>query len=220
MCIVSEKAPYVIQNLKAAYGVPKRGATLGPLDELILTILSQATTNVNSNRTFAALKRRFPSWEQARRARLSSIESAIRAGGLAAQKSQRIKLLLNEIYNRTGQTDLTFLCSLPVDEARAFLSSIKGVGPITVACTLLFACNHPVFPVDTHILRIARRLGFVTQRCSDTQAHRVMADLVPADQYYEVHINLIRHGRSVCHPHRPACEACCLVDYCEYYRSQ
>src|SRR2546423_9373165 len=129
-----ESLAYVIQNLKAVYGVPVAERGLDPLDVLIETILSQSTTNANSNRAFESLKRRFPTWESARRARVSSIEAAIRSGGLAKQKSVRIKELLNEIHKRRGSLDLAFLKTAPLEEASAFLASFKGVGPKTVAC--------------------------------------------------------------------------------------
>ena len=213
-----ESVPYIIQNLRAVYGAPAIEPGLDPLDVLILTILSQSTTNVNSDRAFENLKRRFPSWDEARRARASSIEAAIRSGGLARQKSLRIKRLLNDIHKRRGSLDLSFLCSAPLDEAKEFLASFKGVGPKTVACTLLFACNRPVFPIDTHIFRIARRLGLIPEKGSDQQAHDLMERMLPEGRFYEVHINLIRHGRRVCRPSGPLCEQCCIVDYCSYYR--
>jgi len=208
---------YAIQNLRAVYGVPTREQGLDPLDVLIQTILSQSTTNANSHRTFDQLKRRFPVWDQARRARVTSIEAAIRSGGLARQKSIRIKQLLNDIYERRGSLDLSFLFRAPLEEAKQFLSSFKGVGPKTVACTLLFACNRPVFPIDVHIFRIARRLNLIPERCSDQEAHRLMELMIPADRYYEAHINLIHHGRRICRPQNPLCEQCCLIDYCRYY---
>lgn len=212
-----ESLTYVIQNLKAVYGVPEGERGLDPLDVLIETILSQSTTNANSHRAFASLKQKFPTWEAARRARVTSIEAAIRSGGLAKQKSARIKQLLNEIYERRGSLDLGFLRTAPLDVAVAFLSSFKGVGPKTVACTLLFACDRPIFPIDTHIFRIARRLALIPERCSDEEAHRVMTGMIPPGRYYEVHVNLIRHGRRVCRPQNPACGQCCLVEYCRYY---
>jgi|SRR2546423_917197 len=214
-----ESLTYVIQNLKAVYGVPELEGGLDPLDVLVETILSQSTTNVNSQRAFASLKQKFPTWEAARRARVTSIEAAIRSGGLAKQKSVRIKRLLNEIYERRGSLDLGFLRHAPLDEAIAFLSSFQGVGPKTVACTLLFACDRPIFPIDTHIFRIARRLALIPERCSDEEAHRLMTAMIPADRYYEVHVNLIRHGRRVCRPQQPACHQCCLVEYCRYYEA-
>ena len=214
---IPESIPYIIQNLRAVYGNPKPEPGLDPLDVLIETILSQSTSNINSGRAFENLKKRFPTWEQARRARVTSIEAAIRSGGLARQKSVRIKNLLNEIYQQRGSLDLSFLRSAPLDEARQFLASFKGIGPKTVACTLLFACNRPVFPIDTHIFRIARRLALIPERCSDEQAHEIMGRILPAGRYFEVHINLIRHGRRVCRPSDPLCEECCLVEYCGYY---
>ena len=214
-----EIVPYVVQNLKSVYGVPEPESGLDPLDVLIQTILSQSTTNVNSHRAFESLRLRFPTWEQARRARASSIEAAIRSGGLARQKSVRIKNLLNEIHTRLGSLDLSFLHTAPVEEAARFLASFKGVGPKTVACTLLFACDRPVFPIDTHIFRISRRLGLIPEKCSDEEAHRRMTEIIPSDRYYEVHVNMIRHGRKVCRPSNPSCEQCCLIDYCRYYEN-
>ncbi|MFY9571194.1 MAG: endonuclease III, partial [Blastocatellia bacterium] len=209
---------YVIQNLRAVYGLPRAERGLDPMDVLVETILSQSTSNANSRRAFESLKRSFPIWDAARRARTSSIEAAIRSGGLAHQKSVRIKELLNEIHKRRGSLDLAFLKKAPLGEAKAFLASFKGVGPKTVACTLLFAFNRPVFPIDTHIFRIARRLGLIPATGSDEEAHRLMGDMIPRKSYYEAHINMIRHGRRVCRPRDPLCEQCCLVDYCEYYR--
>lgn len=215
----TESILYIIQNLRSVYGAPKIERGLDPLDVLIETILSQSTTNANSGRAFESLKRRFPTWELARRARVSSIEAAIRSGGLARQKSVRIKQLLNEIHERRGSLDLSFLETAPLAEAKQFLASFKGVGPKTVACTLLFAFNRPVFPIDIHIFRIARRLGLIPERCSDEEAHRLMGKLIPRERYYEVHINLIRLGRKICRPRDPQCEQCCLVEYCEFYQN-
>jgi len=211
---------YIIQNLRAVYGVPRRQTYRDPLDCLIETILSQSTSNKNSQRAYANLKDRFPTWDRARRARATSIEAAIRVGGLSRQKSIRIKKLLNEIYDRRGSLDLSFLHSAALGDAVQFLMSFKGVGPKTAACTLLFACSRPVFPIDVHIFRIARRLGLLPEKGSDEQAHRIMAEAIPSSSYYEAHINLIRHGRQICRPRDPRCEDCCLVDYCLYYRGE
>lgn len=209
---------YVTQNLEAAYGVPRNESTDDPLDELIGTILSQATTNQNSHRTFANLKQRFADWEAVRRAKPEKIEDAIRLGGLAQVKSVTIKNLLNEIKTRLGKLDLSFLHTAPVADAHAFLTSLKGVGPKTAACVLLFACKQPVFPMDTHIFRIARRLGLIPDKGSDAQAHQQMEQLIPPGQHYSLHINMITHGRRVCHPRNPACEKCCLIEQCEFGR--
>ncbi|HZS46861.1 MAG TPA: endonuclease III [Blastocatellia bacterium] len=210
------KLAYAIQNLEAVYGIPKNDCGDDPLDELIATILSQATTNQNSHRTFANLKRRFPDWEMARKARASSIEREIKLGGLARQKSLRIKAILNQIYEQRGNLDLSFLRDCPVEEAVDFLSQFSGVGPKTIGCVLLFACKRSFFPMDVHIFRIARRLNLISDKCSDKEAHEIMGKLIPRGKHYSAHINLIRHGRKVCRPRNPKCEDCCLVEYCEY----
>lgn len=216
----TDTTTYILQNLRAVYGKPTPELRLDPLDVLIETILSQSTSNTNSNRAFESLRKRFPTWEKVRRARVPSIEAAIRSGGLARQKSVRIRNLLNEIYRQRGSLDLSFLRTAPLEEAKRFLAGFKGIGPKTVACTLLFACNRPVFPIDTHIFRIARRLALIPERCSDEQAHQMMERIVPPSRYFEVHINLIMHGRKICRPRDPLCEECCLVEYCRFYESR
>lgn len=211
-----QQLKYVIQNLEAVYGTPANDSTDDPLDELIGTILSQATTNQNSHRTFANLKASFKDWEAVRRARPEKIEAKIKLGGLAQVKSVVIKNLLNEIQRRVGTLSLSFLHTAPLEEAREFLTSLQGVGPKTAACVLLFACKQPVFPMDTHIFRIARRLGLIPEKGSDTQAHRLMEQYIPEGKHYALHINMILHGRRVCHPRNPQCERCCLVELCSY----
>ena len=207
---------YVSQNLEAVYGIPVNDSTDDPLDELIGTILSQATTNQNSHRTFANLKASFKDWEAVRRARPEKIEAAIKLGGLAKVKAAVIKALLNEIKTQVGNLTLSFLHTAPVAEARGFLTSLRGVGPKTAACVLLFACKQPVFPMDTHIFRIARRLGLIPAKGRDAEAHRQMERLIPAGKHYALHINMILHGRRVCHPRNPQCAHCCLIEHCQH----
>lgn len=211
-----QQVRYVTQNLEAAYGVPQNRRPEDPLESLIQTILSQSTSDANSNRAFASLKRRFPDWESARRARPASIAAAIRSGGLARVKSVVIKDVLNEVRARRGTLDLDFLRTAPLAAALDFLTSLKGIGPKTASCVMLFACRRPVFPLDTHILRITRRLGLVPERASDQQAHDLMARLVPPRKHYSLHVNLIRHGRQVCRPRDPLCTQCCLIEHCRY----
>lgn len=214
--LISDSLRYITQNLEAAYGTPTPYANLDPLDELIATILSQSTSDVNSERAFANLKKRFPTWEQVRRARTATIAAAIQCGGLANVKSVVIKNILNEIQARCGALDLSFLRDLSTTEALAFLTSLKGVGPKTARCVLLFACHQPVFPMDTHIFRILRRLELLPLTGSDEQAHQLLAPLIPPGKHLSLHINLIRHGRAICHPRAPQCERCCLLDYCPF----
>jgi endonuclease III len=209
---------YITQNLEATYGVPINDSPYDPLSELILTILSQATTDINSRRAFENLKRRFPNWESARRARPSSIAAAIKSCGLANAKSESIKNALNEIRKRSGELDLSFLQTSPIEEAREFLTSLSGVGPKTAACVLLFACDREVFPMDTHILRITKRVGLIPQKLNDEQSHILMEKLVPPKKHYSLHVNLIRHGRQICRPKNPKCDRCSLIEHCEYGR--
>jgi endonuclease-3 len=208
---------YIIQNLERAYGVPvNRWTDWDPLDMLVATVLSQATSDTNSDRTWDALKRRFPTWEQVLRARESTLADTIRAGGLANQKARVIRDILRQVKERTGALTLEHLRAAPTEEAAAFLSSLRGVGPKTVACTLLFSCGKDTFPLDTHIFRVLRRVGLVPDKCSDARAHELMSRLVPAGKFYSFHVNLIRHGRALCRPRDPLCERCPVVEYCDH----
>jgi endonuclease-3 len=210
---------YIIQNLERTYGVPENRRSSDPLDMLIKIILSQATSDTNSDRTFAALKKRFPRWEALLRARTSTIAETIRAGGLANQKAAVIKDLLRQIRDEHGSLDLDFLHDLSNEEAAQYLSKFRGLGPKTIACTLLFACRKEVFPLDTHIFRILRRVGLIPQKCTDARAHQIMNSIVPPGKFYSFHVNLIRHGRTLCRPREPLCERCPIVEYCDYGQS-
>lgn len=209
---------YIVQNLERMYGVPvnKRSAHADPLDVLIATILSQATSDANSDRTFAALKQRFPTWDEVLRAREQTLVSTIRQGGLAKQKAAVIRALLRQIREAHGELGLSFLHDMPAPEAEEYLSRFRGIGPKTVACTLLFACRKDVFPLDTHIFRILRRVGLIPLTCSDKKAHELMNDIVPEGKFYSFHVNLIRHGRTLCRPREPLCHRCPIVEYCDY----
>jgi endonuclease-3 len=207
---------YIIQNLERTYGVPENERASDPLDMLIKIILSQATSDTNSHRTFAALKKRFPKWEDALRARETTIAETIRAGGLANQKAKVIKSLLRQIKDEHDTLDLNFLHEASAEDAVNYLKQFRGIGPKTIACTLLFACRKEVFPLDTHIFRILRRVGLIPQKCTDARAHEIMNRLVPEGKFYSFHVNLIRHGRALCRPREPLCERCPIVEYCDY----
>ncbi|MFN0110032.1 MAG: endonuclease III domain-containing protein [Blastocatellia bacterium] len=207
---------FITQNLEATFGAPRNDSHEDPLDELINTILSQSTTNANSHRAFASLKARFPDWESCRRARPASIAAAIKSGGLGNVKSVTIKNILNDILNRRENLDLSFLKTVTIEEARDFLLSLKGVGPKTAACVLLFTCKRPIFPMDTHIFRILRRVGLLPEKISNDHAHQKIEKLVPPKKHYSLHINLIALGRQICHPRNPKCEQCSLIEHCEF----
>jgi endonuclease-3 len=212
-------AKEVRRRLLATYGHPSKGDFGSPLDLLISTILSQNTNDVNRDRAFDSLRERFPTWEQVRDAESDAVIDAIRVAGLANSKGPRIQQVLREISDERDDLDLSFLGAFEPDEARRWLLGFKGVGPKTAAIVMLFAMDMPAFPVDTHVYRVSGRLGIRDGTINAEKAHEVLADYFPRDTYYDAHMNLIRHGREVCHARRPRCEQCVLNDLCDYYRS-
>jgi endonuclease-3 len=212
----ARRARQVHQRLLDFYGQPTWRNPLPPLDELVSTILSQNTNDTNRDRAFAALRLRFPTWEQVRDAEPEAVVAAIRPAGLANQKGPRIQTVLKEITAERGSLDLTFLKELPLEEARGWLMKFKGVGPKTAAIVLLFSLGRPAFPVDTHIYRVTGRIGLRPEEMSVEEAHPYLEGLFPAEAYYAAHLNLIRLGREVCTARRPECERCPLRRLCSY----
>ncbi len=191
---------------------------IDPLDELINTILSQNTNDANRDRAYRALRATFPTWEAVRDAATAKVIAAIRPAGLANQKGPRIQQVLRRITAERGVLDLNFLCDLPTDEAKAWLTSLEGVGLKTASIVLLFALGKPAFPVDTHIHRVTGRLGLLPPRTSADKAHTILAELMPPEWYHSFHLNVIEHGRQVCKALRPQCERCVLQPQCDYYQ--
>lgn len=210
----------VSQALYASYGHPQWRQALPPLDELIDCILSQSTTDLNRDRAFAALKARFPDWESVMTASESAVIEAIKPAGLANQKGPRIQGVLRRIYEERGELNIDFLGNLTVEEAKKWLTALDGVGPKTAAIVLCFAFDRPAFPVDTHVHRLGQRIGFLPEGISADKAHPIMEAIVPPKDYYPFHLNLIWHGRQICHARSPECERCPLTDYCDYYQAQ
>jgi endonuclease-3 len=186
------------------------------LDSLIGTILSQSTTDVNSGRAFAQLKAAFPDWESARVAPVARIEDAIRCGGLAKTKARRIRDILRQLHAERGVTSLEHLRRAPTARIKEELGRLHGVGPKTIACVLLFNLKRPDFPVDTHIHRIVRRLGWLPARATAEQAYCALNALVPDRLTYEFHVLLITHGRHLCRAQRPGCLDCPLWLQCAH----
>lgn len=215
---INEEKPfrYIIQNLENTFGKPYLKKKSDPLSILIGIILSQATSDSNSRRTFENLKKRFPDWEKVLAADESEIADAIRLGGLANQKAKVIRNILFQIKEKHGSLSLDFLEAMSDEAARDYLLQFRGIGPKTVACTLLFALHKEVFPLDTHIFRILKRMGVLPPKISDEKAHRFLDNMVPKGKFYSLHVNLIRLGRTTCRPQEPACEQCPLVEYCDY----
>lgn len=206
----------ICELLEGAYGRPECHPSLEPLDELVLTVLSQNTSGSNCRRAFANLRERFGSWDEVRRAKTSDIEDAIRIGGLARRKAGRIKRMLDAIRAARGQLDLGFLADMSDEDAGAFLMQFDGVGRKTASCVLMFSLCRPVLPVDTHVHRIARRLGLIAPSVSAEAAHEVVQEMVPDDLVYSFHVNLVRHGRQVCKARSPGCDVCVLLTLCPF----
>lgn len=203
----------VADRLRGRFGTPRRRRR-DPLDSLIQTLLSQNTSDVNSERAFASLKREFPSWSRAAAAPPRRLERAIHCGGLFRTKSRRILALLRRVRRREGRYSLAALRRLDTPAADARLRGLAGVGPKTRACVLLFALGRDAFPVDTHVHRVATRLGLLPPRTSAERAHALLQPLVPAGRALELHLNLIRLGREVCRPRAPRCPECPLRARC------
>ncbi len=202
--------------LEKTLGRPRRGRLYPPLDELVLTVLSQHTSDINRDRAYAALRSRFPSWEDVLRARRADVETAIRAGGLARTKSRVIQDILRRVLRDQGRLDLGVLKTMPLAEAKAYLRGLRGVGEKTACCVLLFSCGRPAFPVDTHIHRIARRLGWVPAKATPDRSHALLAALIPPARYLAAHLNLIALGRRICRARAPLCPACPLRRRCRF----
>jgi endonuclease-3 len=213
-----ERAFEVHRRLMEKYGNPSWRESLPILDELISTILSQNTNDTNRDRAFVKLKERFLSWESVRDAEVDSVIEAIRSAGLANQKGPRIQKILRQITAERGALELDFLNDLSADEAMDWLMQFNGVGPKTASIVLLFSLGKAAFPVDTHIQRVTGRIGLRPEKMTVEQAHHHLADLLPPETYQAAHLNIIRLGREVCHPKRPACESCVLQSLCDYYQ--
>jgi endonuclease-3 len=209
-----EKVDEMLERLEGHFGLPEKRQKKDPLSELIFSILSQNTTDLNRDRAYASLRSRFESWEEVMEANAAEIEEAIRVGGLAPQKSVRIKEILKEIKDERGRLDLDHLEDMKRDEALDYLTSFKGVGVKTASIVLLFSLGKPAFPVDTHIYRVSKRLGLVNEKASVETAHEIMRGLVDEDKYFPFHILLIRLGREICKARRPLCRECPLSSLC------
>jgi endonuclease-3 len=203
-----------VRRLTERFGPLDPPRRTDPLAELILTVLSQHTSDRNAERAFAELRSAFPSWEEVASVQNSEVARAIRSGGLENTKAPRIQAILREVAEREGRYDLGALRRRSDDEVRAYLSSLPGVGPKTVAVVMAFSLGRPALPVDTHVHRVTRRLGLVPDRSSAEQAFRVLEDIVPDEFKVPLHVGWIRLGREICRAGRPRCEVCPLIDLC------
>jgi len=206
----------IVERLRETYGRPVLRPHRAPVDELILTVLSQNTNDRNRDVAYARLRERFATWADVRDARVGEVEDAIRPGGLAPTKAVRI----HEILRAVGDDDLSWLETAPLGEARDYLVDLPGVGRKTAACVLLFSYGRPDIPVDTHVYRVGARLGLFRPRASFEEAHDELLRITDDPQEaYELHVLLIRHGRRTCTARNPRCRECPLLRMCPYGRA-
>lgn len=208
--------------LEVRYGPRLLTANDDPVSGLVSTILSQNTSDVNTARSFASLRGRFPTWQDVIDAETDDVQDAIRMGGLSKTKAPRIQAAMQSIIDRCGDLDLQFLREMPVDEALTWLTDLNGIGPKTAACVLLFSLGMPAMPVDTHVGRVMTRLGVVPDKTSTLTKQRILEALIgsDADRVYAVHVETITHGREICKSRRPLCEQCDLTTLCRYYQER
>lgn len=204
----------ILKLLSEEYGKRKRRPRQSPISVLVQTILSQNTSDRNSGTAFESLLASFADWDDIADAAVEQIADSIRAGGLGEVKASYIKRVLEDIRRKQGGFELEFLKRMSVDEARDWLRRLPGVGMKTASCVLLFSLGMPALPVDTHIFRVARRLGVIDSRVSVEQAHKLLEGVVPPDDVYQFHILLIEHGRRICKARQPRCGQCVLRKSC------
>ena len=233
---------FTLDGLATAYGHPVWVRRLDPTSELILTILTQNSADINAEVAFEALRRAYPGqgevqpsvlgagwggtgitpgvapdWHRVEFAPLDELIDVIRPGGLAPQKSPRLQASLRKVREERGDYSLEFLGDMPALEARDWLTSIPGIGRKTASIVLLFSFGLPLMPVDRHVERVAKRVGLIPPKASPDDAHELFLGLLQPDEMYEAHVNLIQHGRKVCHAQRPEHERCPLIDRCRFY---
>jgi endonuclease III len=204
----------ILRRLRRVYGEPPPPRRLAPLDELVLTVLSQNTNDTNRDRAYGDLRTRFPSWDDVADAPLPAIARAIRRGGLGPTKSVRLREILRTLRDRRIPLDDRAFVGMRSASLWELLVGLRGVGPKTAACVLLFSLGRPFFPVDTHVHRVARRLGLVPDEADAVKAQALIQEAVPPKDVYALHMLLIRHGREVCIARRPLCSRCPLSAIC------
>ncbi len=215
---MQDKAAAIYALLLDQYGYPDWRPEFAPMDELVLTILSANTADTNSERAFTRLKQAYPDWYAVMDAPLAELIDVIRPAGLGPSKAPRIQSTLRRILLERGDFDLDFLGELPVEEGLTWLTQLDGVGLKTASIVLLFCFGKATFPVDTHVQRVTQRLGLAGPKDDPSQIKTIWEGLVPADWFLPLHLNLIRHGRRICHARTPACDICFLQAKCAYFQ--
>lgn len=208
------KIPEFIRVMTEAYGPFEEEPRLDPTHEAVFTILSQHTSDINSSRAFGLLMERFGSLEAVAQGNVADIEDAISPGGLARVKAPRIKEFLNRVFELNGSLDLSFLREMPLEEAKAWLRQLPGIGPKSAGIVLNFALGMPAMAIDTHIYRVCQRLKFIGPKVSVDKAHEILEAAVAPEQVFQFHVAMINHGRRVCKAQRPLCDECVVGENC------
>lgn len=206
----------ILRRLQSFFGPLEPPHRSDPLEELILTVLSQHTSDLNAERAFGDLRKAYPDWAAVESAREKELADAIRSGGLANTKAPRIQTILREVREREGAFDLSALRAMSDEDARAYLTSLPGVGPKTAAVVLSFSLNRDTMPVDTHVHRVSGRLGLIAPKTSAEKADRILHELIPDGLRTPLHVGFIRLGREVCKARDPRCPDCPLLDICPW----
>ena len=217
---MKKKAIEVHERLLEKFGEPIWRNPLPAIDELVSTFLSQNTNDVNRDRAFDSLRAKFPTWEEVRDASENEVIEAVRIAGLAKTKGPNIQRALRQISEERGELSLEFLKKMPIEEASAWLTKFKGVGPKTASIVLLFSLGMPAFPVDTHVYRITGRVGLRPEKISVEKAHPHLESVFPSETYYAAHLNIIRLGREICKARKANCAECPLLEICDYGQAQ
>jgi endonuclease-3 len=204
----------ILARLEKRFGVVPPPRSIDPLDELVWTVLSQHTSDLNAERAFEALRAAYPAWDNVVDAPSAEVADVIRGGGLANTKAPRIQAILREVREREGAYSLEALRTMSDVDARAYLTSLPGIGPKTAAVVLSFALGRDAIPVDTHVHRVTKRLGIIPAKASAERADRLLHDLVPEGLRTRMHVALIRLGREICKAPTPLCARCPLNDLC------
>ena len=203
-----------IRLLSERYGPFQEEPRLDPAHEVVFTILSQHTSDTNSARAYQLLMDRFGTLEEVAQGETADIEDAISPGGLARVKAPRIKQVLNLILQLNGSLDLSFLGEMPLDDAKAWLRQLPGIGPKSAGIILSFALGRPAMAIDTHIYRVCQRLGLIGPKVNAEKAHEIMEAAVAPEQVFQFHVSFITHGRQVCKAQRPRCLECVVAADC------
>ena len=217
---IKDKIKEMEEILKAHYGAPslKNRKRRRPLEEIILTILSQNTTDKNSYRAYKNMMNRFGTMEKLSRADAGEVADAIQAGGLGPTKARYILGFFSWLRENYGKLNCDFLCETDTDEAIEIFTAVNGIGVKTIAVALAFSCGRDIFPVDTHVFRVCSRAGVLPDVKNPVKAFYFLRDLIPEGSGFSMHMNVIKHGREVCTARNPNCEGCFLNHLCEYYQ--